>query len=544
MSQGNEKDVVLTGRMDPKTGQTVAEAVLTPESDGRDKTVLLKVPAVIPIVFLPGIMGSNLKTKGTDDPAWRPPNAELSFAGIGEVISSLATWGFRGAKKRQEILSPDNVELDIEGPIDVADSGLSKDLAYKRGWGGVMKGSYHPFMADLQVKLNNILKRDKAEPWWGTYGMHAPKQYGDESGALPSLSDKHRRHAANYTYDVWAGGYRWPQSNRESAAEIRTYIDDVVLAHYRKLGVPAEKVILVTHSMGGLVSRALTEIHKYDKVLGVIHGVQPSLGAPTIYHHMRCGYEGPSQLILGRNAAQVTAVVANAPGALELLPTRDYDGGKPWLMVRKDKNAEPVLGFPAKGDAYNEIYMSPEWYGLVPQHNSSYLDFKHSPKIAVDIRAKFIRNIASVQAFHLEIERKYHPQTYAHYGAEGARGSFVTIVWQGDPAQLAPNATPVFHDDGNGDYVATVAAGRSAHRIKGMSFQPATGAGDGTVSYLSGEAPGKASVKGSFKHGNPDGKESAEPKGYDHQESYLDERSKWAALYGIVMIAQDADWHA
>ena len=42
----------------------------------------------------------------------------------------------------------------------------------------------------------------------------------------------------------------------------------------------AEKVIVVTHSMGGLVSRSLTEIHQCDKVMGVSHGVQPATGAP------------------------------------------------------------------------------------------------------------------------------------------------------------------------------------------------------------------------------------------------------------------------
>jgi pimeloyl-ACP methyl ester carboxylesterase len=49
----------------------------------------------------------------------------------------------------------------------------------------------------------------------------------------------------------------------------------------------AEKVIVVTHSMGGMVSRALTEIHQCDKVLGVSHGVLPATGAPAYMPHAR-----------------------------------------------------------------------------------------------------------------------------------------------------------------------------------------------------------------------------------------------------------------
>jgi alpha-beta hydrolase superfamily lysophospholipase len=51
---------------------------------------------------------------------------------------------------------------------------------------------------------------------------------------------------------------------------------------YTAQGFQCEKVIVVTHSMGGLVARAL--IHPKmgslkDKVLGIVHGVMPAIGA-------------------------------------------------------------------------------------------------------------------------------------------------------------------------------------------------------------------------------------------------------------------------
>ena len=72
------------------------------------------------------------------------------------------------------------------------------------------------------------------------------------------------------------------------------------------------------------MARALTQLHGYERVLGVVHGVQPATGSSTIYHHMRCGYEGIAQVVLGRNAGEVTAVVANSAGALELAPSAEY----------------------------------------------------------------------------------------------------------------------------------------------------------------------------------------------------------------------------
>lgn len=54
------------------------------------------------------------------------------------------------------------------------------------------------------------------------------------------------------------------------------------------------KVIIVTHSMGGLVARSACVLHGAEgKVLGVIHGVQPSVGSPAAYWRMKAGFERP-----------------------------------------------------------------------------------------------------------------------------------------------------------------------------------------------------------------------------------------------------------
>src|SRR5690606_39018943 len=95
-------------------------------------------------------------------------------------------------------------------------------------------------------------------------------------------------------FPVHAMGYNWLQSNMDSGINTASRINSLI-KKYQELGFQCEKVILVTHSMGGLVARAVVHPEMgniSDKVLGVIHGVMPAIGAGTTYKRMRCGFEG------------------------------------------------------------------------------------------------------------------------------------------------------------------------------------------------------------------------------------------------------------
>lgn len=96
-----------------------------------------------------------------------------------------------------------------------------------------------------------------------------------------------------------------------------------------------EKVILVTHSMGGLISRYASELldtpYK-DKILGIVHGVMPDLGSPTAYKMMKIGeHSFPMSLVLGASATRLMSVLAQSPAPMQLLPSPKYNHGKPWL---------------------------------------------------------------------------------------------------------------------------------------------------------------------------------------------------------------------
>lgn len=128
------------------------------------------------------------------------------------------------------------------------------------------------------------------------------------------------------------------------------------------------RVILVTHSMGGLVARScVNRPGVADKVAGVVHGVMPAVGAAVAYRRCKIGMYNESALaglVIGKDGRQVTAVFAQAPGALQLLPSADYR--KRWLkIVRAD--GEPVLSLP-QADPYSEIYLEKnKWWRLVNQ---------------------------------------------------------------------------------------------------------------------------------------------------------------------------------
>ncbi|WP_245176083.1 alpha/beta hydrolase [Cupriavidus sp. AcVe19-6a] len=537
-----ETSRVLYHSVVEKDGDQYVQTVLTPTEDQREKIVLAK-PYVIPVLFLPGIMGTNLRKKEGKDIAWQPPNLDLR--GAADLICQLFSYVFKNTKDRAADLVTSTVEVDPSGPIDAGKSGLPKNVLVARGWGALMRSSYHPFMGKLQHSLNSLAEYDfeickaNLKNWAEEFGEDAPTKWGAEAGE--ALTREEILHAANYQFDVWAGGYNWLESNRDSGAAIKDLIEKTILPYYNEgksvivkdtpdgegndqcsirrrkpLRAMAEKVIVITHSMGGMVSRALTEIHQCDKVMGVSHGVQPATGAPATYKRMRAGFEGMAQLVLGRNAADVVAILSQAPGGLELLPTADYNDGKPWLRVRDKRSCVEIMdALPRNNDPYSEIYLSPEWYGLVPDANLRLTNpgknASDTPSTDDDLSSRKTPRgalkvvIDSVRKFHTSIEGQYKTPTYAHYGAQGLRdpegpaggllgtglladkdrNSWGEVVWEGRGiGSISPGKLDIVADDGNG----TLRTSGGIHLTIGDPDCP----GDGTVPSYSGAAPGKA----------------------------------------------------
>jgi pimeloyl-ACP methyl ester carboxylesterase len=184
------------------------------------------------------------------------------------------------------------------------------------------------------------------ENGWGTVSW---KFYGDFLKELETV----------YGPNVHAVGYDWRQSLRRLGG----YVGDKIRRIQEVEG--AERFIIVTHSMGGLVARAAFAVDPNLKksVAGVIYACQPAVGSITMYRRMFTGLvpgfdsSQPGQndslfnsvkatlgdrifaLILGGDRTDFLGKISGMPGAVSLLPNDSYpspEDAPPWLEELKD----------------------------------------------------------------------------------------------------------------------------------------------------------------------------------------------------------------
>lgn len=353
---------------------------------------------VIPIIFVPGIMGSRLQTDDGQK-VWDPDDITWMFLKYGIYWAD--------AKKKKEAL----VGYKFRNwYLEVYDKKVSKRLlefpgSKERGWGGVSWNFYGEFLGALQKRL------------WSEPIRHC------------------------FDMPVHAFAYNWTSSCDLQGQNLSSYISAV-----KKQYPKCKKVILVTHSMGGLVARSACILHgAKDNVLGVIHGVQPSSGVATAYWRMKSGFERPlaqpdktvmdylrnplkvglnkpkstaTSWVLGSHGEEVTALLGNMPGGLQLLPSQSYtdnDGNSKWIRF-KDADLETYVMLP-ESNIYKEVYEEKEkFYGLV---NPDWLDpggmtdsFELTPWDNYEIYLK------EAKSFHDKLGLNLHPETYQFHSTD------------------------------------------------------------------------------------------------------------------------------
>jgi hypothetical protein len=133
---------------------------------------------------------------------------------------------------------------------------------------------------------------------------------------------------------VYAVGYDWRQSNEDSGKFVADKIEKILTDEL------ADRVIIVSHSMGGLVTRSALQRNAglASKLLGIIHVMQPVAGAAVFYRRMYTGNISPQDdpgflgisglnIILGNNAEKFATLVSVLRGPTELMPTPNYTDG-------------------------------------------------------------------------------------------------------------------------------------------------------------------------------------------------------------------------
>ncbi len=564
---------------------------------------------VIPVIFLPGVMGSNLRMTKTrqkklerpDNRAWRPDDL-VTKSGTTGIVTGTGFGGFyknASPAQRQLVFDPNETEVeyyhytesngrfDPEGketlesdarhrnvpdsfsPIPPLMGQLSSSLrqartgpkrnfaspaqvARWRGWSEVLfDGAYGTMLQTAERCLNNMFKKDgKLHPFWtqGASQMRDPREFGASTGE--KVTEDELKSVHRCWYPVHAMGYNFLKSNGESARVIAERIRGMVKG-YQHRGFKCNEVIIVTHSMGGLVARAL--IHpKYGnlgndpsvKILGIYHGAMPTAGAACGYTRMRFGFQEKEGFvaetaakIIAIDGEHATAILANTPAPLELMPAAAY--GDDWLKV-VDSQRKCLFSWPGNGmSAFDAIYSRSEnvWWRLV---NPKWVNPGKVENEAGGGADMVFNRIRAANDFLNSIEQSFHPNTYASYSAAKeriSRSEVVFMVIQADRYSFPkardldslphPAQWTLLDDDKKG--ILKVQAGKWQLVLR---LEPGDAAGDETVPLQRSAEK----VRGkTFAHGLSGG-------GYEHQNSYSDPEVLASLLYSVVKMAKGAKW--
>ena len=316
---------------------------------------------IVPIMFLPGIMGTRLQNSETKETIWDP-----------DKTSYMIGLSWKNVSDKQDLLGITNAPEAV--PItEPAKNLFGKSKPYTteqldRNYAAIASGFYDRFLRALETKLNT-----------------------EQSQII---------------YPVYICAYDWRKDINAIAA---TEVKDI----YNKIKEEQEtdEMIIITHSMGGLVAREFLRQNPQaaQKIKAVIHGVQPVQGAVQFYAYFKCGarhfsawWDIPGIIlanILGATKKDFAALCSDIPGAIELAPVSNGDKQQ-WLSW--DAQLEQEYGMQVQKDDMFGCYTDTS--GIVGLTDSNFDD---------KVNKEIIRNIAKAKIFHKDLQLKCHERTYA-----------------------------------------------------------------------------------------------------------------------------------
>lgn len=440
-----------------------------PQAPTGQHTQIQVKKASIPLVFVPGIMGSRLE-RADKSFCWDPDSTWGMLHNYGGIVDSS---GATGAERKTLLIDNPNANgtRRVIGQRNGSDtSGFRTTLLnlwvkthyFKADEVNLPKWTWLPDSVQklqgtaLAGKMADIaILQGWTEVAWGFYGNFLLK--------LAATTFPHFKWI--FHHPVYAIGYDWVGDNRLAGAELTKRIAQIKKQE-QAYGRECTKVILVSHSMGGLASRAsvvpgVAADCSAPDILGVIHGAQPSTGAPAAYRRMRGGFEpgkdeGFKEVrargVLGLTSSQVVPVLGGCVGGLELLPTKLYrfvrNGTEQTLwLFQKEKDGSLGEGMPKSGDPYSEIYREDKDF-LRLVYDPNLLDPGAKPVQRqgnrsapnADKRSDFLLNLQAAEAFHESLQDKVHPATFITWGDDPGLGTFDHILYAFDAKADPKNA--------------------------------------------------------------------------------------------------------
>lgn len=549
-----------------RDGSLVAHTVATPVAFKVRARVTVGSRKVIPVIFVPGTMGSNLRARADiqqrDDAvlrpgeaAWRPPN---DFTG---KYREADLWETRAPSIRQRILDPAILKVDPDGELDFPPCALDAAVMRERGWGEIHADSYGAVLADLQRHLDKTFQLSPhgarlVRQHWQRVMRCDPERWGVRQ--IDHVTEAELEKFAGYQYPVYAFGYNWLASCDLAAHGLRARIDRI-RAFWTERKHTCRHVILVTHSMGGLVARAcarLSETSGASDIAGIVHAVMPALGAPVAYRRIACGTEagnftnGPLANLAASGFADVAGdtsertmpVMAVAPGLLQLLPNHLYP--KPWLVIRTlqgvstREDSRDMVSLP-DGNPYDMYRDMTSWHRMIdPGLADPARRYAH---VSGGVRRRILDAIREAERFHTQVlatdvhgkqtQPYYHPHSYAFYGADKALKAYGQIRWVARmPAHNRAALTPA--NLRAGKLVSHGSAGMREVEIENgvrlrFMLWPQDALGDETVPAQSGAGPASY-VRRTFAAA-----------GFRHQDSFQHDDLLLLTRHLIVKIVQE-----
>lgn len=243
----------------------------------------------------------------------------------------------------------------------------------------------------------------------------------------------------------------------------------------------------------------------------------------------------------------MTPVFANAPGALQLLPSQHYPTGWLKLGVGRSGGFKEVTTLP-NADPYAEIYeQKGKWWGLVRENLID--PAKLEGHEGWD---DYLKNIRAAKEFHTDLGNQYHKNTISFFGDGRSTDNGMTwgtVRWEAivshDTQALTANsanlpslvsppkddflAMPTTSDNGEGTVNALAQGGYRYY----FALSTKDSKGDGTVPVVSGTAPAlagaAAGVKASY-HVNVDAE--------GHEGAYRVPQAQQLSLHAVLSLAR------
>ena len=347
------------------------------------KAVVIKTASrpLVPIVFFPGVMGTRLKlSSGTDDFLWDPD----SKAGIFKhyLFGGLLNYkdgtddDIRGAARRmsapgQLISVLDGSHLDdektrIRGALIGKDStdkqantafiGQEMERRQARGWSSLFYDSYIPLLQMLDC-----------------WGRGLPVKHAGADGKIKT------HHNLQSLHPVWAFGYDWRRGADliaegggpyASGEHFKAFLQKVFADAYAELPKwhwPGKKqVIVVTHSMGSLVARYISEVVGCGAdMAGIVHLAQPTTGAPAATLRLMMGTQAEADASLGGDEDRIVRNIMGLSPYRYLSEVAQLVGPNT-LLSSNDYSADPVKAVAGPGEPIDWI----QWLDPKGAHNT------------------------------------------------------------------------------------------------------------------------------------------------------------------------------